>query len=378
MSPTDRREDSDHRRRRCDRKTPREGMQDQHTGAQLRFLRAQPVDLPALCGREPGVPRDPGPVGLLHRHPQPCPGTPRGSDLDARRAGRRARARRRPPPVGVSALIASSATAFTIVKYAGAAYLVLLGVRKLVSQGEQDLEPERRGPASGHRLFWQGMIVNILNPKTALFFLAFLPQFVDPSAGPIAPQMLVLGTLLVRHRRAQRRHLRARRRGRRAAAARDSRRTAHARPPERRRVHLARARGGAGRRAAPEVALRSFAAPGGVAERSNAPVLKTGVRSRGPRVRIPPPPLGTVEIWLYQGAFRPLVSGQCAESRGQRGPPFVPLYREGSFPGLSPEGTVGERLGAMHLQGSRVTGLRCSRPRWERRLRARRRRRWAG
>ena len=98
---------------------------------------------------------------------------------------------------GVSALIASSATAFTIVKYAGAAYLVLLGVRKLMSQGEQDLEPEPRGPASGHRLFWQGMIVNILNPKTALFFLAFLPQFVDPNAGPIAPQMLVLGTLLV-------------------------------------------------------------------------------------------------------------------------------------------------------------------------------------
>ena len=98
---------------------------------------------------------------------------------------------------GVSALIASSATAFTIVKYAGAAYLVLLGVRKLLSHGEQDAEPEPRGPASGTRLFWQGAVVNLLNPKTALFFLAFLPQFVDPSAGPVAPQMLVLGTLLV-------------------------------------------------------------------------------------------------------------------------------------------------------------------------------------
>jgi threonine/homoserine/homoserine lactone efflux protein len=99
---------------------------------------------------------------------------------------------------GVSALIASSATAFTIVKYAGAAYLVLLGIRKLRSRGEEDAEePEPRGPAPGRRLFWQGVVVNVLNPKTALFFLAFLPQFVDPSAGPVAPQMLVLGTLLV-------------------------------------------------------------------------------------------------------------------------------------------------------------------------------------
>jgi threonine/homoserine/homoserine lactone efflux protein len=99
---------------------------------------------------------------------------------------------------GVSALIASSATAFTIVKYAGAAYLVVLGVLKLLSRGEEEeVEVDARGPASGRRLFWQGAVVNILNPKTALFFLAFLPQFVDPSAGPIAPQMLVLGTLLV-------------------------------------------------------------------------------------------------------------------------------------------------------------------------------------
>jgi threonine/homoserine/homoserine lactone efflux protein len=98
--------------------------------------------------------------------------------------------------VGVSAVIASSATAFTIVKYAGAAYLVFLGLRKLLSRGEEALDLTLT-PASGRRLFWQGAVVNILNPKTALFFLAFLPQFVDPSAGPIAPQMLVLGTLLV-------------------------------------------------------------------------------------------------------------------------------------------------------------------------------------
>jgi threonine/homoserine/homoserine lactone efflux protein len=98
---------------------------------------------------------------------------------------------------GVSALIASSATAFTIVKYAGAAYLILLGVRKLRSRGEEDEAPELRAEVSAGRLFWQGVVVNVLNPKTALFFLAFLPQFVDPTAGPVAPQMLVLGTMLV-------------------------------------------------------------------------------------------------------------------------------------------------------------------------------------
>jgi threonine/homoserine/homoserine lactone efflux protein len=99
--------------------------------------------------------------------------------------------------IGVSAVIATSATAFTIVKYAGAAYLILLGVRKLLAPGGEAIEPEQRGNATRSRLFWQGVIVNVLNPKTALFFLAFLPQFVDPAAGPIAPQMLVLGTLLI-------------------------------------------------------------------------------------------------------------------------------------------------------------------------------------
>jgi threonine/homoserine/homoserine lactone efflux protein len=98
---------------------------------------------------------------------------------------------------GVSAIIASSATAFTIVKYAGAAYLIVIGLRKLLSRGDEDIEPEPDGPVTGNRLFWQGVIVNVLNPKTALFFLAFLPQFVDPSAGPVAPQMLLLGTMLV-------------------------------------------------------------------------------------------------------------------------------------------------------------------------------------
>jgi threonine/homoserine/homoserine lactone efflux protein len=98
---------------------------------------------------------------------------------------------------GVSAVIASSATAFTVVKYAGAAYLIVIGVRKLLSSGSAEPDPEPRGEASTRHLFGHGVVVNVLNPKTALFFLAFLPQFIDPDAGPVAPQMLVLGTMLV-------------------------------------------------------------------------------------------------------------------------------------------------------------------------------------
>jgi threonine/homoserine/homoserine lactone efflux protein len=99
---------------------------------------------------------------------------------------------------GLSALIASSAAAFTVVKYAGAAYLIFLGIRKLLARGNGEaLELEPGGPRSSRYLFVHGVIVNVLNPKTALFFLAFLPQFVDPAAGPVAPQMLVLGTMLV-------------------------------------------------------------------------------------------------------------------------------------------------------------------------------------
>ena len=97
--------------------------------------------------------------------------------------------------IGVSALLASSATAFSVVKYAGAAYLIYLGIRKLRDGGD---EPEGvSGPVPRKQLFWQGVIVNSLNPKTALFFLAFLPQFVDPDRGAVAPQVLALGVLFL-------------------------------------------------------------------------------------------------------------------------------------------------------------------------------------
>jgi threonine/homoserine/homoserine lactone efflux protein len=95
--------------------------------------------------------------------------------------------------IGVSALLASSAVAFSVVKYAGAAYLISLGLRKLLA-GET---PEERAgePVGRRRLYWQGVVVNSLNPKTALFFLAFLPQFVDTSRGSASAQILVLGLL---------------------------------------------------------------------------------------------------------------------------------------------------------------------------------------
>src|SRR5712692_6877172 len=96
--------------------------------------------------------------------------------------------------VGLSALLMSSAAAFGVVNYIGAAYLIYLGVQKLRREESLDLSQEAARVKLG-RLFGQGIIVNILNPKTALFFFAFLPQFVDASRGNVALQILFLGTL---------------------------------------------------------------------------------------------------------------------------------------------------------------------------------------
>ena len=96
---------------------------------------------------------------------------------------------------GISALVASSATASAVVKYAGAAYLVLLGIQRLRARGDEVLAAAPR--ARGARLFRQGLVVSVLNPKTAVFFLAFLPTFVDPGVGPAAPRVAVLGLCFV-------------------------------------------------------------------------------------------------------------------------------------------------------------------------------------
>jgi len=96
--------------------------------------------------------------------------------------------------VGLSALIVSSAVAFTAVKIAGAVYLIGLGLWTLFSR-RPEAEVVLGGERNLRRAFAQGIVVNVLNPKTALFFLAFLPQFVDPDASHPAVQVAVLGVL---------------------------------------------------------------------------------------------------------------------------------------------------------------------------------------
>ncbi|OPY69096.1 MAG: Leucine efflux protein [Syntrophorhabdaceae bacterium PtaU1.Bin034] len=99
--------------------------------------------------------------------------------------------------LGLSALLISSALAFSIVKYSGAVYLIYLGIRTCLSRSD---DPQTTTPAAlcnGWQVFLQGMLTNVLNPKLALFFLAFLPQFIDRSLGHVAEQMLMLGLILI-------------------------------------------------------------------------------------------------------------------------------------------------------------------------------------
>jgi threonine/homoserine/homoserine lactone efflux protein len=98
--------------------------------------------------------------------------------------------------LGLSAVLAASALAFDVVKYAGAAYLVYLGVRKLTQAPAATVE-DAGGRRSLLRVFRDGVVVNVLNPKTALFFLAFLPQFVVPSRGDVPLQCAFLGSLFI-------------------------------------------------------------------------------------------------------------------------------------------------------------------------------------
>jgi threonine/homoserine/homoserine lactone efflux protein len=99
--------------------------------------------------------------------------------------------------VGLSAILASSATAFTVVKVIGALYLIVIGIRTLVGRADPaDTDPQRP-PRRRRRDFAEGVVVNVLNPKTALFFLAFLPQFVDPARGQAWLQILMLGLMFM-------------------------------------------------------------------------------------------------------------------------------------------------------------------------------------
>ena len=99
--------------------------------------------------------------------------------------------------VGVSALIASSAAAYHTLRWAGAAYLIFVGLSRLLSRDSSEEIMTADATRSLRRVFVQGAVVNTLNPKTALFFLAFLPQFVDRSEGSVAFQVAFLGAIFV-------------------------------------------------------------------------------------------------------------------------------------------------------------------------------------
>jgi threonine/homoserine/homoserine lactone efflux protein len=94
--------------------------------------------------------------------------------------------------VGLSSLVLASKVAFDAVRYAGAAYLVLLGVRRLLTRGAEDTA-DGRAPRTLRRLYTQGFVVNLLNPKTIVFVFAFIPQFVDVGAGHVWLQIFLLG-----------------------------------------------------------------------------------------------------------------------------------------------------------------------------------------
>jgi threonine/homoserine/homoserine lactone efflux protein len=96
--------------------------------------------------------------------------------------------------IGLSALLAQSAMAFTLIKYLGAAYLIYLGVKSVLSKKHSLSINKNLKKLSHKKIFWQGVITNILNPKVALFFLAFLPQFITAHKGNTWLQILFLGT----------------------------------------------------------------------------------------------------------------------------------------------------------------------------------------
>ena len=94
--------------------------------------------------------------------------------------------------IGLSSLVLASKVAFDAVRYVGAAYLILLGVRRLLTRG-QEVAAGARSPRTLRRLYTQGLVVNLLNPKTIVFIFAFIPQFVDVGAGHVWLQILLLG-----------------------------------------------------------------------------------------------------------------------------------------------------------------------------------------
>ncbi|MFL1453400.1 LysE family translocator [Marinobacter sp. GN3S48] len=99
--------------------------------------------------------------------------------------------------VGLSAILATSALAFSVVKWVGAAYLIWLGIKMLLSKGDSFISSDGGGSLRMQSVYWQGMLVSALNPKVAIFFLAFLPQFVVQGAGPVGAQLILHGSLII-------------------------------------------------------------------------------------------------------------------------------------------------------------------------------------
>ena len=98
---------------------------------------------------------------------------------------------------GLSAILAASALAFSTIKWIGAAYLIWLGIQALRSKGDAAWIKETGKALSSGRIYQQGILVSLLNPKVAIFFLAFLPQFVVEGAGPVWAQLLLHGSLII-------------------------------------------------------------------------------------------------------------------------------------------------------------------------------------
>lgn len=97
--------------------------------------------------------------------------------------------------LGVSTILATSAIAFSIVKLAGAGYLIYLGIKALLARDRAELSSVPSSNRSGHA-FLMAVLTGVLNPKLALFFLAFLPQFVDQERGPVFLQFVILGSII--------------------------------------------------------------------------------------------------------------------------------------------------------------------------------------
>lgn len=99
--------------------------------------------------------------------------------------------------IGISVILLTSSYTFNILKYAGAFYLLYLGIQKLRSSNSLSLISGAKVQTNKNKLFFEGMLINILNPKTAVFFLAFLPQFINPEKGQSTFQIIFLGLLFV-------------------------------------------------------------------------------------------------------------------------------------------------------------------------------------